>query len=111
LSGKEASYGVPFRAKLHQIFIDILHFIEVTVDVVEVEAARESLVIGSVWGMARERMQDNDEEKLQNTGSPALSMAQGRRFVNRSMFARKFSVLPIRRRAAFIESAGEPKYR
>jgi len=33
-----------------------------------VEAARESLVIGSVWGMARERMQDNDEEKLQNTG-------------------------------------------
>ena len=59
---------VPFRAKLHQIFIDMLHFNEVTVDVVEVEAARESLVIGSVWGMARERMQDNDEEKLQNTG-------------------------------------------
>ena len=52
----------------HQIFIDILHFNEVTVDVVEVAAARESLVIGSVWGMARERMQDNDEEKLQNTG-------------------------------------------
>ena len=52
----------------HQIFIAILHFNEVTVDVVEVEAARESLVIGSVWGMARERMQDNDEEKLQNTG-------------------------------------------
>ena len=45
-----------------------MHFNEVTVDVVEVEAARESLVIGSVWGMARERMQDNDEEKLQNTG-------------------------------------------
>ena len=39
---------VPFRAKLHQIFIDMLHFNEVTVDVVEVEAARESLVIGSV---------------------------------------------------------------
>ena len=36
---------VPFRAKLHQIFIDILPFSEVTVDVVEVEAARESLVI------------------------------------------------------------------
>ena len=53
---------------MHQIFINILHFNEVTVDVVEVEAARESLVIGSVWGMARERMQDNDEEKLQNTG-------------------------------------------
>ena len=51
-----------------QIFIAILHFNEVTVGVVEVEAARESLVIGSVWGMARERMQDNDEEKLQNTG-------------------------------------------
>ena len=58
----------------NQIFIDILHFNGVTVDVVEVEAARESLVIGSVWGMARERMQDNDEEKLQNTGSPALLM-------------------------------------
>ena len=54
--------------QMTQIFIDILHFNEVTVDVVEVEAARESLVIGSVWGMARERMQDNDEEKLQNTG-------------------------------------------
>jgi len=52
----------------NQIFIAILHFNEVTVGVVEVEAARESLVIGSVWGMARERMQDNDEEKLQNTG-------------------------------------------
>ena len=57
-----------FRANLHQIFIDMLHFNEVTVDVVEVEAARKSLVIGSVWGMARERMQDNDDEKLQNTG-------------------------------------------
>ena len=63
---------VGFRDKLHQIFIAILHFNEVTVDVVEVAAARESLVRGSVWGMARERMQDNDEEKLQNTGSPAL---------------------------------------
>ena len=54
--------------QITQIFIDILHFNEVTVDVVEVEAARESLVIGSVWGMARERMQDNDKERLQNTG-------------------------------------------
>ena len=53
---------------MHQIFIDILHSNEVTLDVVEVEAARESLVIGSVWGMARERMQDNDKERLQNTG-------------------------------------------
>ena len=39
---------VGFRDKLHQIFIAILHFNEVTVDVVEVEAARESLVRGSV---------------------------------------------------------------
>ena len=30
---------------MHEIFIDILHFNEVTLDVVEVEAARESLVI------------------------------------------------------------------
>lgn len=40
--------AVAFGDKLHQIFIDILHFNEVTLDVVEVEAARESLVIGSV---------------------------------------------------------------
>ena len=31
----------------HQIFIGILHFNEVTVDVVDVEAARESRVIGA----------------------------------------------------------------
>ena len=40
-------WTVAFGEKLHQIFIGILHFNEVTVDVVEVEAARESLVIGA----------------------------------------------------------------
>ena len=47
-TGEDYKLTVGFRDKLHQIFIAILHFNEVTVDVVEVEAARESLVRGSV---------------------------------------------------------------
>ena len=42
-------------------------------------------------------------------GSPALSMMRGRHPAHRSSFSREFSVVPGRKSADFIESAGEPK--
>ena len=41
-------------------------------------------------------------------GSPALSMMRGRHPAHRSSFSREFSVVPGRKSADFIESAGEP---
>src|SRR5271166_2296698 len=42
-------------------------------------------------------------------GSPALSMMRGRHPAHRSSFSREFSIVPGRKSADFIESAGEPK--
>ncbi len=92
----------------HQIFIAILPFNEVTVDVVEVEAARESLVRGSVWGMARERMQDNDEEKLQNSGSSAFSMKSALLGVQAAGISLENEECCTGWRPWIIEIAGEP---
>ena len=44
------------------------------------------------------------------SGSPALSMMRGRHPAHRSSFSREFSVVPGRKSADFIESAGEPDY-
>jgi hypothetical protein len=44
------------------------------------------------------------------SGSPALSVIQGHHLARRSSFSRGFSVLLGRRRAVFIESAGEPDF-
>ena len=43
------------------------------------------------------------------SGSPALSMMRGRHPAHRSSFSREFSVVPGRKSADFIESAGEPQ--
>src|SRR5271157_827038 len=43
------------------------------------------------------------------SGSPALSMMRGRHPAHRSSFSREFSIVPGRKSADFIESAGEPK--
>ena len=43
-------------------------------------------------------------------GSPALSMIQGHQLARRLSFSRGFSVILGRRRAVFIESAGEPLF-
>jgi arginine utilization protein RocB len=48
-------------------------------------------------------------DRSRKEGSPALLMVQRRQSTRRSSFSRGFSVVRCFRRAAFIESAGEPK--
>ena len=43
-------------------------------------------------------------------GSPALSVIQGHQLARRLLFSRGFSVILDRRRAVFIENAGEPLF-